>query len=437
MLMKPGDLLRVMSTSDGVHLAAVSTLEPWWGVVGRACPLVAPLDAELTICSVRAQLARLLVESPDALPAGSASHLLLVADALSAQAQKSHHAYFISEEEHAWALRLAEVQDPLWGPVAKALLPALSPSDKATAAPDYKDGGAVVNHFYERVPYGQWVNLDPAIKSKMAPPLRVVGEASGNVLSAGCGMGSWASHFAATFPNASVLGIDFCKNSLAYARDRQQHFGLHNLDLKWADLSGSLDVLSAREFDLIESSGVLHHLEDPVAAWQTLTQHLSPSGVMLIGLYSRRARLIFKELKAELLPQDVNEGDVLHDDDVLRRFRHALLSKLRHPSEDLPPFVHRRFWQMARSPTCHSLSCLRDVFFHPLEHEYDLPELQQILERLSLRLLHPPLVRKYTQDLFDQLMPGRDPMDLSAWHELEQQVPDVFVGMYRLFVGKV
>jgi 2-polyprenyl-3-methyl-5-hydroxy-6-metoxy-1,4-benzoquinol methylase len=49
---------------------------------------------------------------------------------------------------------------------------------------------------------------------------------------------------------------------------------------------GTLD----RQFDLIESSGVLHHLGDPMAVRKELVDLLKPGGLMKVGLYSEMAR---------------------------------------------------------------------------------------------------------------------------------------------------
>ena len=45
-----------------------------------------------------------------------------------------------------------------------------------------------------------------------------------------------------------------------------------------------------RRFDLIECSGVLHHLGDPLVGWRILVDLLQPGGLMNIGLYSETAR---------------------------------------------------------------------------------------------------------------------------------------------------
>ena len=45
-----------------------------------------------------------------------------------------------------------------------------------------------------------------------------------------------------------------------------------------------------RSFDMIDSSGVLHHLADPFAGWRVLLSLLRPGGVMRLGLYSALGR---------------------------------------------------------------------------------------------------------------------------------------------------
>src|SRR5258705_1703901 len=45
-----------------------------------------------------------------------------------------------------------------------------------------------------------------------------------------------------------------------------------------------------RSFDLVDASGVLHHLSDVKAGWRVLLKLLRPGGVMRVGLYSEMAR---------------------------------------------------------------------------------------------------------------------------------------------------
>jgi 2-polyprenyl-3-methyl-5-hydroxy-6-metoxy-1,4-benzoquinol methylase len=56
----------------------------------------------------------------------------------------------------------------------------------------------------------------------------------------------------------------------------------------------------SRQFDIVESAGVLHHMDDPVAGWRVLTDCLKPGGLMKIGLYSELARQHIVEMRQEI-----------------------------------------------------------------------------------------------------------------------------------------
>ena len=45
-----------------------------------------------------------------------------------------------------------------------------------------------------------------------------------------------------------------------------------------------------KQFDIVESVGVLHHMGNPMEGWKVLTDCLKPGGLMKIGLYSELAR---------------------------------------------------------------------------------------------------------------------------------------------------
>ena len=45
-----------------------------------------------------------------------------------------------------------------------------------------------------------------------------------------------------------------------------------------------------KKFDIIESVGVIHHMADPLKGWKSLVDCLKKDGLMLIGLYSEKAR---------------------------------------------------------------------------------------------------------------------------------------------------
>ena len=73
---------------------------------------------------------------------------------------------------------------------------------------------------------------------------------------------------------------------------------INNIEYKNADI---LDLDNYKEkFDVIECSGVLHHMEDPLLGWEVLTKCLKKGGLMAIGLYSELARKHIVEMRKEI-----------------------------------------------------------------------------------------------------------------------------------------
>ena len=108
------------------------------------------------------------------------------------------------------------------------------------------------------------------------------------ILVAGCGTGRHPIGTARRFPDSSVLAVDLSLTSLAYALRKTRELGIGNIEYRQADLL-ALGALAER-FDVVDCTGVLHHLEDPVAGFRVLRSLLRPGGVMRVGLYSEMAR---------------------------------------------------------------------------------------------------------------------------------------------------
>ena len=64
-----------------------------------------------------------------------------------------------------------------------------------------------------------------------------------------------------------------------------------------------------KNFDIIESGGVLHHMDDPFAGWQVLVNCLKPGGLMRIGLYSELARQHIVKLREEIRNESIGYKD--------------------------------------------------------------------------------------------------------------------------------
>src|SRR5262249_44912867 len=127
-----------------------------------------------------------------------------------------------------------------------------------------------------------------------------------DILIAGCGTGQHALETVRRFTRASVLAVDLSLTSLAYAKRKTEAVGNGNIEYAQADILelGSLP----RGFDLIEASGVLHHLRDPWQGWRVLLSLLRPKGFMHVALYSARARESIREARRFIAERGYGTG---------------------------------------------------------------------------------------------------------------------------------
>ncbi|MEU8654863.1 class I SAM-dependent methyltransferase [Streptomyces sp. NPDC048737] len=136
-----------------------------------------------------------------------------------------------------------------------------------------------------------------------------------HVLDAGCGTGHRLVGTALQYPDTKFLGIDFSEHSLSVARELAKRHQCDNVEFQHAEIGGEL---LGRSFDLITSTGVIHHLADPAGGADWLQQHLKRDGIAYTWYYHPYGefdRLLSRELVQVLLknsPEDIS-GTVLAD----------------------------------------------------------------------------------------------------------------------------
>lgn len=287
-----------------------------------------------------------------------------------------------------------------------------------------------VRRQYEENPFPRW-QRDPIAHQRLsagrwltgfAPGLHLPREFDGpvNVLSAGCGTGLEPISLVRQIQTGRYLAIDLSRASLAYARRMAKQLGLADaIDFKQADIT-QLDGFKER-FDLITASGVLHHLENPLAGWRILTGLLKPGGIMLVSLYSEAARQTV--VRARRL---IAENNWQPTPARMRQFRQAILNG---EHEELKPLLQWRDF--------YNLSMFRDLVFHVNEHRYSLPQIEQQLVELGLRFVTMRGLTMPLQALYQAGFP-QDPggADLSNWARFEEQQPNAFASMYGLVLQK-
>lgn len=108
-----------------------------------------------------------------------------------------------------------------------------------------------------------------------------------DILIAGCGTNQ-AAVFAYTNPDARVTAIDVSQSSIDHTEYLKKRHGLDNLEVQRLPIeeAGTL----GKTFDLIVTTGVLHHLADPQAGMNALAPLLREDGVMAVMLYATYGR---------------------------------------------------------------------------------------------------------------------------------------------------
>ena len=283
-----------------------------------------------------------------------------------------------------------------------------------------------VREQYEQNPYPRWIATAPIGRATTLdayltkfPNFRPPTSASPDVLIAGCGTGQHVATVALQFTGLNILAIDLSRASLAYARRATGALGLTGIDYAQADIMG-LGALG-RAFDMIDSSGVLHHLADPFAGWRVLLSLLRPGGVMRLGFYSALGR---RDVAA--VRQFVAARGYAGDAAGIRRCRQDLMG--------FAPGTPQRI--IAGISDFFSISECRDLLFHVQEHNLSLPQIADVLAANALTFLgFEGCASGYQR--YAQLFPDDPAMaDLGRWARIENENPRLFFNMYQFWIQK-
>jgi SAM-dependent methyltransferase len=207
----------------------------------------------------------------------------------------------------------------------------------------------VVRRFYKRTPFPgyppraslSWLRAR-AERSKFARLMDRAIPGDARVLEIGCGTGQMSLFLGRA--HRVVIGADLTRESLLLGAEAARRFELDQVQFIETDLHHP--GLRAGAFDVVYSSGVVHHTPDPRAAFARIVRLARPGGLIVLGVYNTFARI---PLRA-------------------RRFV-ARLSRHRFIPWD--PVLRDRENEPAR---CQAWR--RDQYQHPEEHRHTLAEIQ-------------------------------------------------------------
>lgn len=243
-----------------------------------------------------------------------------------------------------------------------------------------------VRKFYERAPFPGYPPRDSlewlrtrAERSEFARLLDRAIPGDARILDAGCGTGQMALYLARA--NRVVIGADMTHASLSLAVAAAKRFGVDRVQFVETDLQRP--GLRNGAFDVVYSSGVLHHTPNPRASFARLAKLAKPGGMIVVGLYNAFARFPFKlrRLLARIVRKPV--------------FDPVLRDRQNEPER-------REAW-------------FRDQYQHPEEHSHTLTEVQTWFEENGveyIRAFPSAVLANESSELFE---PAGDNWKPEAW----------------------
>jgi SAM-dependent methyltransferase len=165
-----------------------------------------------------------------------------------------------------------------------------------------------------------------------------------------------------------VVAVDISQPSLDHQQYLKDKHGLFNLELRLLPIE-ELPSLGM-DFDLIVSTGVLHHMADPQAGMNAIAACLRPDGAIGLMLYARYGRA-----GLELLQSFFRDLGLKQDEPSIATVRETLT--LLSPDHLAQPYL-----KMARN--LRSDAVLVDTFLHGRERSYTVDDCIELVTAAGL-----------------------------------------------------
>jgi SAM-dependent methyltransferase len=246
----------------------------------------------------------------------------------------------------------------------------------------------IVRDFYEEVPFPDyppraslgWLRAR-AERSEFARLIDRAIPGDARIVEIGCGTGQMSLYLARA--HRIVIGADLTRASLRLGADAARRFDLGQVQFIETDLHRP--GLRAGAFDVVYSSGVLHHTPDPSAAFASIVRLARPGGMIVVGVYNAFARI---PLRARRFVAQLFGYRFIPCDPVLRDRGSAP--------------ARRKAW-------------LRDQYQHPEEHRHTLAEVQGWFEENGVEYLRTYPSALLCDDSEELFTPAEDNWYLEGW----------------------
>lgn len=252
-----------------------------------------------------------------------------------------------------------------------------------------------------------WQWFDPSHAHRILWPDRPY-QPDMDILIAGCGTNQ-AAVFAYTNRAAKVVALDVSQPSLDHTRYLQEKYSLKNLELKLLPIEEAASL--GQQFDLVVSTGVLHHLAVPEAGMKALAECMRPDAVAAIMLYARYGRV-----GVELMQAIFRELGLQQDEESLRMVKAGISSLA--SSHPLQSYI-------SIAPDLQFDAGLVDTFLHGRDRSYTVDDCIALAESAGLVFgdwflktsYYPPMLTDPDNEFFAAVNKLPDP---SMWSVMER-----------------
>lgn len=188
------------------------------------------------------------------------------------------------------------------------------------------------------------------------------------ILIAGCGTHQ-AAIYAKCNPGHSFVGIDLSNNSITHQMKLIEKHGIKNLKLICDDFR---KIIFKEKFNLIISTGVIHHLENPGSALEYFEKNLENDGVISLMVYGNQSSYPINEIKRILSPLKLE-----HDEKSINCIQ-KLIERI-NPSHPAKKFLKGYNDQEYKAG-------IVDMFLHKSEKFFSIKELIVLLSNYNLEV---------------------------------------------------
>ena len=201
------------------------------------------------------------------------------------------------------------------------------------------------------------------------------------VVDIGCGTGQLCLYLA--HAGRMVVGADLTRASLVMGAAAAARFAIDRVRFVETDLRRP--GLARGAFDVVYSSGVLHHTPDPRRSFAAVAALARPGGIIVVGLYNRFARV---PSRARKIVARLSGYRVVPFDPVLRD---------RGQDE-----ARRDAW-------------LRDQYRHPEEHTHTIADVQRWFAENDVEYLRTYPSAVWGDESSDLFAPAEDNWRFEGW----------------------